>query len=279
MLRKALFAAQGWYPANRAELLKMIEESMPGTPRPVSDIKGIISPHAGYAYSLKTALHAYVYLKDRKTRRVFVLGPSHRSECGGKAVLSDFQGFETPLGVLPADVDQSRQIARENKEDFKVENLIHSGEHSLEMQMSLIFKMLGTVPVVPVILPPGEYETYSRIGNFLGNYLKDDDFVIISSDLSHFPSKRRAEEIDRDSQTSWETMDPEQVWQTEQKWQNSSLTDCAMCGISAITSGMTALKKAFGELKLLNVHHSTSAEVSGDDTRVVGYGSAVIYKE
>jgi MEMO1 family protein len=278
MIRKAIFASQGWYPANRLILEKMFTDLMPEKPEgPISDIKGIISPHAGYVYSLKTALHAYIQIENAKYNRVFVLGPSHRSGCNGKAVLSDYSGFETPFGTLSADVDFSSIIASENPDLFYIDNIIHAEEHSLEMQMPLLKHMLGSVRIIPIIMPPSDYSRLDKIGTTIGNYLKEGDLIIMSSDLSHFPSKKTAEEIDADAMGSWRSLNPETIWQTEEKWSRSKKTDCAMCGISAIVSGIKALNVAFKNLEVRGMHHSTSADVSDDDSRVVGYGASVIH--
>ena len=73
-------------------------------------------------------------------------------------------------------------------------------------------------------------------------------------------------------------MDVQKIWETENRWERSGKTDCAMCGISAIVSGITALKSTFSPLTLIPVHHSTSADAGAETDRVVGYGSAVIVK-
>lgn len=281
MNRKPFYALQGWYPREKTVLTEMIELTLKTiSPKPLAQgqwIHGIISPHAGYIYSLKTALHAYCQLTG-PYREIFVLGPSHRSACGGKAVLSDFSAFEVPQGLMPLHKKIITDILKDNPDLFILDNTIHEKEHSLEMQLPLAFYRLGSLPIIPVILPPENLDVLIRIGERLSRYLTPHSLVLMSSDLAHFPPESMAREIDRDAMSSWETLDAHKIWETENRWDQSGKTDCAMCGISAIISGITALKTAFPPLKLLPVHHSTSADAGADTDRVVGYGSAVIVK-
>ena len=40
-------------------------------------LKGIIAPHAGYAYSGPTAAWSYINIQPEQYKRVFLLGPAH----------------------------------------------------------------------------------------------------------------------------------------------------------------------------------------------------------
>lgn len=281
MNRKPFYALQGWYPRDKHVLMQMFEMTLKTiSPKPLAKgqwIHGIIAPHAGYVYSLKTAMYAYCQLTGPYSE-IFVLGPSHRSACGGKAVLCDFSSFEIPLGTMPLQKKIITDILKDNPDLFILDNAIHEKEHSLEMQLPLAFERLGSLPIIPVVLPPENLDVLIRIGERLSHYLTPHSLVLMSSDLSHFPAESMAQEIDKEAMHSWETMDVRQIWETENRWERSGKTDCAMCGISAIISGITALKSAFPLLKLIPVHHSTSADAGAETDRVVGYGSAVIVK-
>lgn len=71
----------------------------------ISQMKAIIAPHAGYAYSGPTAGWSYKYLKKHPIGgklRVFLLGPCHYvyvTSC----CLSKLKTYETPLGNIKID--------------------------------------------------------------------------------------------------------------------------------------------------------------------------------
>jgi AmmeMemoRadiSam system protein A len=146
------------------------------------------------------------------------------------------------------------------------------------MQLPLIYKTLGKVRIVPVIMPQAEPEALQQIGNAIASVLEPEDLIVISTDLSHFPPRKIATEVDQDAMNSWLTLNPEVIFQTEEKWQKSQKTSTAMCGVAAIVTGISALNKAFNSenLQTLNMHYSDSGTASGDTGRVVGYGSALI---
>lgn len=284
-VREAFFAKQGWYPENQQQLELMLEKEFSTTtdtdklPNKITanHIQGIISPHAGYVYCLETAAHAWRHLINRQTERVFVLGPSHRAFTD-KAVLCDYQALKTPLGKLSVATTTNRQLLQKFPQLFTANNRLHDVEHSIEIQLPLIHKTLGAVQLIPIIMPHGDLELLKKIGTAIGELLTAQDLIVMSSDLSHFPTQKAAAEVDQDAMNSWLSLNPDIIYQTEEKWQNSPKTSTAMCGVSAIVVGINALNKAFGqgELQTLNMHHSDSGVTSGDTSRVVGYGSALV---
>lgn len=282
MKRTPIYAYNGWYPSSKNSLLSMFEQIKikdVKTSFNESSIKGIISPHAGYVYSLKTAFHSFSAIKGNNYDNIFIFGSSHHSSCEGKAVFSDYDAFETPIGSLEVNNALIMKILNKFHDLFFIDNDIHLNEHSLEMQIPLIKYFLGDVKIVPLILPPSDILELKVIGEAISEFITKDSLIVISTDLSHFPTKSMAEEIDKDAMNSWVTLNPKFIWDTEEKWRKSKITSCSMCGISAITAGIYALNKSFKNLKVELIDHSTSYDFSNDDRRVVGYGSAVIYIE
>ena len=68
-----------FYPAEKDKLQKdisvMLQAAKPE--KSFNKIFGIVSPHAGYIYSGKTAAYAYNLLKDKSYKTVIVISPSH----------------------------------------------------------------------------------------------------------------------------------------------------------------------------------------------------------
>jgi hypothetical protein len=63
---------------------------LPGTGKPPvfpERVIGLISPHAGYDYSGKTAAYGYKLLKGKKIKRVSIFALSHRVSFHGASIV------------------------------------------------------------------------------------------------------------------------------------------------------------------------------------------------
>ncbi|HEX9252043.1 MAG TPA: AmmeMemoRadiSam system protein B, partial [Ignavibacteriaceae bacterium] len=68
-----------FYPAEKEKLQNDISLLFKVTKpeKSFNKIFGIVSPHAGYIYSGKTAAYAYNLLKDKEYKTVIIISPSH----------------------------------------------------------------------------------------------------------------------------------------------------------------------------------------------------------
>jgi len=221
--------------------------------------KALISPHAGWMYSGFTANFAYRIASNTKPKRVVVIGPSHRFPINGISVtLEDV--YETPCGLLPID----REFSKELIEKFGVSNLeeVHQ-EHSTEVQMPFIYHYFGEIPVVELIY--GNYPP-EKLKEIIEYAIDNDSLVVISTDvistdLSHYYDLKTANMLDYNCLEAVQNLDPQ------------ALEKCEACG----KIGVAAMIIAALEMGLTPfiVDYRTSADVTGDDSQVVGYMSAV----
>ncbi len=216
--------------------------------------KAIIVPHAGWMYSGFTANFAYRIASNTKPKRVVVIGPSHRVPFRGiSATLED--KYETPCGFLPID----REFTKELIEKFDVQNLemVHQ-EHSTEVQMPFIYHYFGKIPVVELVY--GDYAP-EKLKNIIEYAIEDNSLVVISSDLSHYYDLKTANALDYNCLEAVQNLDL------------ASLKNCEACGKIGISAMIIAAKEL--GLTPFIVDYRTSADVSGDETQVVGYMSAI----
>lgn len=161
-----------------------VEPSFPGVPSASDNILAIIVPHAGYAFSGETAAFAYEKLANKHFDRVFLLGPSHHVAFKGGALPKE-SVFGTPLGDLPVDRDQVKELS--HFPYFREMPAVHDCEHSLEMQLPFIRKTLGEIKIVPIAIGTLSHEEDIHIiGSILARYIRKGDLVIISSDFTHY---------------------------------------------------------------------------------------------
>ena len=221
--------------------------------------KAIIVPHAGYIYSGFTANVAYRVLSNSHPKRVIVIGPSHRYYFRGISG-AYYESFETPCGEMDIDTDYLMKIAKKFNIGFEAK--AHENEHSTEVQIPFIKHYLPKSKVIELVYGDISYKQIEPLIEYL---LSDkDNAVVISSDLSHYYSKEKAYSFDKHCMKAISTLDT-----------NELDRGCKACGIIGIKA-MTEAAKSLGlHSKVLD--YRTSADSSGDKSRVVGYTSAVYY--
>jgi hypothetical protein len=95
---------------------------------------------------------------------------------------------------------------------------------------------------------------------------------VASSDASHYHSYEKAVEKDSFTIRQLEKMDPKSLLEY------SVMGDCELCGAGAIACAMLVCEK-FGADRLKVLKYLNSGDTAGNKSRVVGYISAVIYKQ
>ncbi|MGR9100322.1 MAG: AmmeMemoRadiSam system protein B, partial [Gammaproteobacteria bacterium] len=221
--------------------------------------KAIIAPHAGYIYSGPVAASAYARLKPHKSviKRVVLIGPSHRVGFKGLAV-SNAEGFITPLGLIPVDIDAVKRIS-----EFPfVQNLdqAHAFEHSLEVHLPFLQQTIDDFRLVPVVAGDASPQQVCQVLEALWG--GPETLVVISSDLSHYNDYATARKLDRKTSDLIENLEYEK------------LDFESACGRVPV-SGLLALAKK-KNLLVKNIDLRNSGDTAGDKQRVVGYGAYVI---
>jgi AmmeMemoRadiSam system protein B len=259
-----------FYPSDPKKLKKEISLLLDITKRKskIDNIFGIVSPHAGYVYSGKTAAHAYNLLVGKKFKRVVVISPSHSEYFPGICV---FEGdaYETPLGILEVDKAFREKLKTEDEIIFEGSEG-HRREHALEVQLPFLQSVLKNFKIVPVVMGDQSKRNVDILAKKIAEISDDETLIIASSDLSHFYNKSQADKLD--------SVVEMRVRNFEYSELQSDLEThvCEACGGGPIVVLMkaAALKNYNHSLVL---KRSDSGDVTGDANEVVGYLSAVIY--
>jgi pyruvate formate lyase activating enzyme len=220
--------------------------------------KAIISPHAGFVYSGFTASVAYSLIKQLKPKRVLVLGPSHKHNFQNASV-GLFDKYETPCGNIKIDTLYAQKLIE--KFDFINFNKNVHNEHSTETQAPFIKNTFPYSSIVEIVYGQIEYEKLSLL---LNDAINDNEtFVIISTDLSHFYTKEKAKKLDNICLDAIQNLSIE-------SWNKG----CEACGRVGVKAMINTAKEFNLQSRLLD--YRTSADVTKDDNRVVGYLSAIL---
>lgn len=218
--------------------------------------RAIIVPHAGYIYSGQLASNGFQYL-DNKVKNVFIIGPPHYVPVKNVA-LSSFEMWSTPLGEIS--VNQSINDELVQKFHCEFEDEAFRDEHSVEVQVPFVQKILSTVKIVPILTSNQE-----KIKKIMDYYWENpENAFVISSDLSHFYPSAEAKKIDSITADMIESKDIEKF---------DSRQACGAIGVCALVD--SAKDKNYS---LIRVGMINSGDVTGDNSRVVGYGSWLLYE-
>ncbi len=258
MLTRETYFAGSFYPDSAEEILRYIKtfdeiksEHLDLNPR------ALIVPHAGYIYSGFTANLAFMQVPST-TRRVIVMGPSHRVAFQGTSIGLQAH-YETPLGALSIDTAYARTL--QDNFNLSFEPALHK-EHSTEVQMPFIKHYLPDAKVIEMVYGQEEPASLARI---ISHLLRDENnLVVISTDLSHFYSEEDAHKLDS---LCIEAIEKEEIQLLHQ--------GCEACGKIGMEAVLLAAKSEQLQTKVLD--YRTSAWASADTSRVVGYTSAIIY--
>jgi MEMO1 family protein len=259
-----------WYPGKQGELASMIDRFVAAaadTPL-AGTINGLIVPHAGYIYSGQTAAAAFKLIRGLTYRRVVVISPMH-SYYDDPILTSGHEAYWTPLGVVPVD----RGMVEALEHHLPLAAVRRDPEHALEIELPFMQHLLGgPFQLIPLMLRDQTYATAWEVGTALATVLKDEEgtLLVASSDLSHFYTDAQARALDRIMLEQIVTFDAEKVIRVEDEGRAFA------CGRAAIAAVMIACK-ALGASEAKIVAYATSADASGDLTRVVGYGAAALF--
>jgi len=217
--------------------------------------RALIVPHAGYVYSAFTANIAMRLLENTESKRVVVIGPSHRVYLKGTSI-SDYDSYRTPLGSLPVD----RTLVAELKQHFGLQFMPEAHqEHSTEVQMPFVKTYDADASVVELVY--GD-EDPARLAEVIDYLLEDPGtVVVISTDLSHYYDTKKAERLDSICMDAVQKLDPFELHQ-----------GCEACGKIGVEAMLLSARKR--GLRPILLDYRTSADASGDQTQVVGYMSA-----
>lgn len=229
---------------------------------------GCIVPHAGYVYSGHVA--GAVYARLELPRRFIILCPNHTGVGAALAIMSE-GAWATPLGEARIDQDLAallKQQCRLLSED----ETAHLREHSLEVQLPFLQKLVGDFSFVPIAVGTSRYEALQVLGLAIGETLEKANervLVIVSSDMNHYESDEVTRIKDKRALDEILKLDPRGLYDVVTQQQIS------MCGFGPAVAMLTAANLR-GATRAELIKYATSGDISGERDAVVGYAGVAI---
>lgn len=255
---RPMAAAGKFYTSDKEALIKQLKEFEQNNIRDYEyKTRAVIVPHAGYIYSGKLASEGFQYL-DKNVKNVFIIAPPHYVPVKNVA-LSEFEKWATPLGEIEVNKEINDELLRNFGCEYQDDAF--RNEHSIEVQVPFIQRLMPNVKIVPLLIGQNHGKAEKIIKHYWNN---PENAFVISSDLSHFYPSTEAKKIDSVTAEMIETKNLENF---------SHDQACGGMGVCALVN--FAKEKGFS---LIRVGMVNSGDVTGDNLRVVGYGSWLLYE-
>ena len=283
-VRSAECADNMWYPGNADTLAKQIDgyiakadpPSLPGKPA------ALISPHAGIRFSGPIAAAAYKTLKGHQYKRVIVLGLSHRHQFAGGAILPNVTAYGTPLGNIPLDRAACDRLL--STPEFEPHEEVHRQEHSLEIQLPFLQRVLGEFLLIPVMIGKIDLAMYDRMTAAMAPLVDGDTLVVASTDFTHYGRRFMFVPFTDDVPENLKRIDTsaaDQIMALDaggflRKLEENGVGNPnyrrpqTVCGRGPVTFLITLLNKV-GTYKGIRLAYDTSGRMTGDWANSVSY--------
>jgi hypothetical protein len=241
----------------------------------------VVSPHAGLKYSGRVA--GAVFARVAPPETVILIGPNHTGI--GPAISVYPEGtWLMPWGEVP--VDQGLVLDLLDRfPGAQADASAHRFEHCLEVQLPFLQHIqtgrkttedARPLRIVPVVMSTTGRELCLELGRCLADLIqqhtvtgRDPPLLIASTDMNHYESDEVTRRKDAFAVEAIRHLDPQGL---EDAVRTHEIT---MCGLGPTMSVLHAAR-LLGRSAASLVGYATSADVSGDCRRVVGYAGFIL---
>ncbi len=278
--RKAAVAGQ-FYPAGRDVCGRMADDLLGGAT--TSAAIGAVVPHAGWVYSGAAAALSWAGVAAARPETVVIFGAMHGLDRNAGSLFAS-GSWQTPLGAVAVDEELARRFLR--CRHVREAPDAHAFEHSIEVQLPLLKRLLPDVRIVPLSVQPGALAT--EIGRVCAAECGDRGRAVAfagSTDLTHYGPAFGFEPMGRGrAGIRWakEVNDRRLVKLVVEMDADAIVPEAAAnrnaCGSGAVAAVISAMRE-LGAVKYRELLHTSSADVRGFDDRnevnSVGYEAGV----
>jgi AmmeMemoRadiSam system radical SAM enzyme/AmmeMemoRadiSam system protein B/AmmeMemoRadiSam system protein A len=266
-------AAGTFYEADPAALAVTVDGLLAGADAATSpgaeDRPAALVPHAGLRFSGRIA--AAVLKRLRIPGSVIVIGPKH-TPFGTECAVAPQQTWALPGGEVQSDFVLVRQLCQAIP-GLEMDAAAHQREHAIEVELPLLARLAPEAKVVGIVIGHGDLDSCRRFAEGLAGILrkrKERPLLLISSDMNHFASDAENRRLDEMAIAALLTGDPERLYQTVTR------NSISMCGVLPAVIVLETLRLLGTFRRADRVAYATSADVTGDTSRVVGYAGMLI---
>ena len=253
-----------FYPAAAEALDEMVTSIMGSGATEKANWPAVMVPHAGLIYSGRIAAQTLQQIEIPQA--VIVIGPKH-TQLGVEWAVAPHETWSLPGIELSADRDLAQQLVA-NIEGLQLDAAAHQQEHAIEVELPLLARLAPHSRIVGVALGGGDLQRCLEFASGLAEVIRQQQqppLLIISSDMNHFATEEENRRLDEIALQALDTLDPTTLYQTVTE------NNISMCGLRPAVIVLETLRQLNQLSKSKRTGYATSADVSGDPSRVVGY--------
>ncbi len=259
-----------FYPATANGLAAAVRALIPDQSAfPKARWRAAMLPHAGLKYSGRVAAEVLACLEIPE--RVIVIGPKH-TRLGVDWAVAPHRSWALPGMTMAGDPELAQMLA-ENIEHLELDVAAHQTEHAIEIELPLLHHYAPEAKVTGIAIGSGDLNACRQFAHGLTKVIammEDDLLILISSDMNHFASDGETRRLDAIAIDAIKGLDPKHAFKTVRENQIS------MCGLLPAVIVLEALNEVRPLTRVEQVAYATSAEVTGDSSRVVGYAGLLV---
>lgn len=252
-----------FYPADSTELQELVDELLGGSSSTHTWPAAMV-PHAGLIYSGRIA--AQVLKRIAIPDTVIVICPKHTPH-GVEWAVAPQQTWSMPGFTMESDPKLARQLAAAIP-GLELDAAAHQREHAIEVELPFLARLAPQCKVVGVAIGGGDYDRCCQFADGLARVLQQRDdrpLLLISSDMNHFATDAENRRLDDMALRSLDSLDPRNVYDTV------TSNRISMCGVLPAVIVMETLRRLGGLKRSERAGYATTADTTGDKSRVVGY--------
>ncbi len=271
VVARAPAVAGSFYPSDDGERESLVDTLLADLP-PVekTNVAAVMVPHAGLRFSGRVAADVWRRLEIPET--VLIIGPKHTTDGVDWAVAPHDRWHMSGTASVTGASDLAASLANAVP-GMQLDSGAHRREHGIEVQLPLLHRFAPESTLVAIAMHGGTLEELRSAADSLAKWLlslEKPPLLVISSDMNHFADDEENRRRDRLALDAMKSLDPAAllaVCETE---------SISMCGQVPAALVMLTLKAMGRSMNYREVAYSTSAEVTGDTSRVVGYAGVLL---
>lgn len=259
--------ADRFYPGDPAKMNQMLDQLLEGEAAQ-EPCQACMVPHAGWQFSGKLA--ADVLKRIPLPKQIIIIGPKH-TQHGTEWAVAPHRQWLLPGKNVSSDYELADKLASAI-DGLEMDAAAHHAEHGIEVELPLIARLSPESNVVGIAVTGGNLKRCEQFAEGLASVIRELDeppLLVISSDMNHYASDDENRRLDQLALDALDRLDEDALFQTCRENQIS------MCGMIPAVIVLKTLKKLGGVHQSRRVGYATSADVTGDKSRVVGYAGRI----
>jgi AmmeMemoRadiSam system radical SAM enzyme/AmmeMemoRadiSam system protein B/AmmeMemoRadiSam system protein A len=256
-----------FYEDDPEELSRTVDRLLAGERKP-QPFPAAMVPHAGLRYSGHVA--AKVFERIHIPQTVIIIGPKH-TPLGVEWAVAPQQAWAIPGIEVASDFMLARRLCQAIS-GLEMDAAAHAREHAIEVELPFIARLSPQSKVVGIAVGQGDLESCRRFARGLAEVmssLKDPPLLLISSDMNHFANDAENRRLDTLALACLERGEPAELVDTVYQH------NISMCGVLPAVIVLETLKLLGKPNRGQQIAYATTADVTGDPSRVVGYAGMV----